>query len=304
MTIPKVACLVPVRNKAYFVEQTVKSVLEQTYEGMDILLSDHGSTDGSLEVLKRMAKTYKGPNKVKVLECPLTQYTGIEGLNEHVDWMLQHTEAELFIVVSADDLCHPERVKKTVEAYEKHKPAFIGTLMQFIKPSGEVEGITAFNPNGSRFVTGKEHIEQLVGGSVSNAWDREFYNKIGGVHGLTIPDMFLPFLATLDRGFYIIDEQLFAYIRHPRPDNAGLGGQLLAAKGNDDETLLVNELVNYQTVSTLYQIGRVAVHVYPEQWANAPESTEALFNNIVTRTNDWTLCRDLLNKRKIQPRVL
>ena len=298
----KVACIVPVRNKAFFVDQTVKSTLLQSYEGMEILLSDQGSTDKSLEILTDMAESYNGPNTVRVLQCPHTEQTGLAGFNVHLNWLIAQTNADLLVIVSADDLNHPDRVKRTVEIYQKHRPAFIGTKMQFLKPSGEIEGITAFDPKGSRLITAKEHIEQLVGGSCSTAFDREFYKKIGGLHGHIILDVYLPFLATLDRGFYMIDEQLFAYVRHPKTDNAGLGGQMLCAE-SDDEKLLLNELANYQVVSTLYQAGRTAVTFYPEEWEGS-EACEALYSNIVHRTNDWTMCRDLLNQRKLQPRVL
>ena len=296
----KACCLVPVRNKAYFVDQTVKSVLNQT-ELCEIILSDQGSTDDSLNILNRLADEYRGPHAVRVVQCPHTEQKGLAGFNVHLNWLHAQTDADLLIIVSADDLCHPDRVKRTVEAYKQHRPSFIGTKMQFLKPDGEIVGITAFNPNGSRFVTAKEHIEQLVGGSVSTAYDREFYDKIGGLHGHTILDVYLPFLACLDRGFYMIDEQLFAYIRHPNTDNAGLGGQMLAAQG-DDEMLLLNELSNYQVVSTLYQCGRKAVQLFPDTWQGEP--CETLYANIDNRTCDWTTCRDLINQRGLQPRKL
>jgi len=296
----KVSCLVPVRDKAFFVDQTVRSTLEQSYP-CEILLSDQGSKDGSLKILNDMAEKYEGPHKVRVLECPDTDPKGLAGLNAHIDWLVTQTDADLFIIVSADDLNHPDRVKRTVEAYERHKPAFIGTKMQFLKPDGEVEGITAFDPKGSRFVTAREHLEGLIGGSVSTAFDREFYDKVGGLHGYTIPDMYLPFLATLDRGFYMIDEQLFAYVRHPDPNNAGLGGLMIEAEG--DDMLQLNELSNYQIVSTLYQAGRSAVKEYPTEWENS-DACEALYSNIVHRGNDWVMCRNLLNERRLAPRVL
>lgn len=304
----KVSCFVPVRNKDFFVDQTIKSVFAQTYAGLEIILSDQGSTDNSLAVLRKLAASYTGPNVVRVLECPDTEPTGLAGFNAHIDWLMGQTDAELIIIVSADDLCHPDRVRRTAEVYNEFRPAFIGTKMQFLKPNGEIEGVSAFAvqnlaPGESRFITAREHIEKLVGGSSSTAFDRAFYEKVGGLHGHTILDVYLPFLATLDRGFYFINEELFAYVRHPKADNAGLGGQLLAAAGNDDETLLLNELANYQCVSTLYQAGRVAVNVYPKEWAMT-DACEALYNNIVNRANDWTNCRDLLNQRKIQPRVL
>ena len=297
----KVSCFVPVRNKAYFVDQTVKSVLDQTYP-CEILLSDQGSTDNSLDILRGMADAYQGDHEVKVLSCPDTKPTGLSGLNAHIDWLMGQTDADLLVIVSADDLCHPDRVKRTVEEYQKHKPSFIGTVMQFLKPDGKVEGVTAFRPGCSRFVTAREHIEKLVGGSVSTAFDREFYEKIGGISGHTIPDMYLPFLATMDRGFYVIDEQLFAYVRHESSDNAGLNGRLLAAK-DDDQILTINELTNYQTVSTLYKAGRVAVQKFPDKWAEG-DAADALYQNIVHRTADWVNCRDYMNDRGLRPELL
>lgn len=298
----KIAAFVPVRNKAFFVRNTIRTTFEQTHDDLEILLSDQGSTDNSLEIMQQMAKDYKGPHNVRVLECPDTEPKGIAGLNAHINWLMTQTDAELIMIVSADDLNHPDRAKRLAEEWEKHKPSFIGTKMQFLLPDGTIDGITAFDPKGSRFVTAREHLESLVGGSVSTAFDREFYDKIGGLHGALIPDMYLPFLAALDRGFYMIDEQLFAYVRHSSDKNAGLGGQMLAAD-KDDDKLLLNELSNYQIISTLYQAGRTAVDKFRDNWDDS-DASEALFMNIIHRGNDWVLCRDILNKRNIQPRVL
>jgi hypothetical protein len=226
-----------------------------------------------------------------------------------MNWLHDQTDADLLIIVSADDLCHPNRVKRTVEIYEKYKPSLIGTRMQFLKPDMSYEGTSVFSydlePSGKetegRFVTAKEHLTRLVGGSSSMAWERSFYKKVGGLDGHTICDVYLPFLACLDKGFFFINEDLFAYIRHAREDNAGLGGQMLAAQ-TDEEKLLLNELSNYQVVSTLYNCGRVAVKLYEDKWNGEP--CEALYADIVNRTNDWTVCRDMINKRGLQPRKL
>lgn len=305
----KVSCFVPVHNKAFFVEHTVRSVLNQTYEGFEIILSDQGSTDNSLNILQRLADGYSGPNTVRVVQCPYAEVKGLAGFNVHLNWLTTQTDADLFVIVSADDLCHPDRVKRTVEVYNEYRPSLIGTRMQFLNPDMSYEGTTVFaydidpsgKQTGSRFVTAKEHITRLVGGSSSMAWDREFYEKVGGLDGHTICDVYLPFLACLDRGFYFINEDLFAYIRHPKQDNAGLGGQMLAAE-TDDDKLLLNELSNYQVVSTLYKSGRKAVELFPDKWNGEP--CESLYGNIVNRTSDWTICRDLINQRGLQPRKL
>lgn len=54
---PLVSVVVPVYNTAPYVEQAVSSILAQTLENLEVICIDDGSTDGSLEVLKRLSDT-------------------------------------------------------------------------------------------------------------------------------------------------------------------------------------------------------------------------------------------------------
>src|SRR3989304_4825647 len=137
----KVSCFVPVHNKAFFVAETIKSVLIQSYP-CEIILSDQGSTDDSLRILHRLAAGYNGPHTVRVVQCPHTEIKGLAGFNIHLNWLMTQTDADLIIIVSADDLCHPDRVKGTVVVYEQCKPSLIEGLVQFLKPDMTYEGTT------------------------------------------------------------------------------------------------------------------------------------------------------------------
>lgn len=60
---PKVSIIIPVYNSAGFLERTIKSALEQTYEPKEIIIVDDGSADISLQI----ARQYEGEN-VKVVQ--------------------------------------------------------------------------------------------------------------------------------------------------------------------------------------------------------------------------------------------
>lgn len=57
MKKPKISVIVPVYNKSDYLEQCIDSILLQTYEKLELLLIDDGSTDGSGEICDRYADT-------------------------------------------------------------------------------------------------------------------------------------------------------------------------------------------------------------------------------------------------------
>lgn len=55
---PKISIVVPSYNKVKYIEQTLKSIFSQNYENIEVIIQDGGSTDGSLQIIKKFAKEY------------------------------------------------------------------------------------------------------------------------------------------------------------------------------------------------------------------------------------------------------
>lgn len=63
-----VSVIVPVYNRAHLVTETIQSILSQTYEFVEIILINDGSTDGSLPLLRDYEARF--PDKILIIDQP------------------------------------------------------------------------------------------------------------------------------------------------------------------------------------------------------------------------------------------
>ena len=62
---PKVSIITPCYNSSEFIEETIKSVLDQTFQDWEWLITDDKSSDNTAEIIKK----YNDPRiKLQVLE--------------------------------------------------------------------------------------------------------------------------------------------------------------------------------------------------------------------------------------------
>lgn len=106
MTRPRVSIVTPSLDQAAFLPRTVESVLAQRGDfDLEYLVVDGGSTDGSLEILRR----YEGR---------LTATSGPDaGQADAVNKGLRAATGELLGWVNSDDLLLPGAVQAAVEAF-------------------------------------------------------------------------------------------------------------------------------------------------------------------------------------------
>lgn len=103
---PIVSVLMPVYNAERYVAEAVESILAQTFMDFEFIITDDGSTDGSLKILEAYAR--------KDERIRLTS-RGNKGLTPTMNQMLGRAEGEFIAIMENDDVALPERLARQVE---------------------------------------------------------------------------------------------------------------------------------------------------------------------------------------------
>ena len=98
-------------NAEKYIERSVKSVLNQTYRDLELIVVNDGSTDGTAALLSRMAAA--DPRL-----CPITTANGGPGRARNLALERLSPETKYLMFIDADDELLPDAAEKAVAAAE------------------------------------------------------------------------------------------------------------------------------------------------------------------------------------------
>ena len=108
---PKISIITPSYNQATFIERTIRSVLDQGYPDLEYIVVDGGSTDGTVDILKK----YEGR---------LTWTSEKDkGQTDAINKGIARSSGEIIAYLNSDDVYEPGALRKVADYFMAHPDA-------------------------------------------------------------------------------------------------------------------------------------------------------------------------------------
>lgn len=103
-------------NQEKYIREAVEGAFSQTYEPLEIILSDDCSSDRTFEIMQEMTQKYRGPHLVEVRRGSRNI-----GVAQHFDTVMRLANGTFVVVAAGDDISHADRTALCVETANEHK---------------------------------------------------------------------------------------------------------------------------------------------------------------------------------------
>lgn len=174
-TQPRISVIIPVYNTEKYVEASLRSVMNQTYRNLKIICVNDGSTDGSLEILNRLAAQ---DDRVIVLN----KENGGQGETRNLG--IEYADSEWLSFIDSDDTLEPDTYEKISAVFDAHPDMIHFGIKMVTEDGGEVDtkDVKYYNIRYEGLHNLTDSMMLHVDGSVSNKLFRRSILKKYNIH--------------------------------------------------------------------------------------------------------------------------
>lgn len=217
----KVSVLINNYNYALFIDDCINSLLKQTYKNIEIIFYDDGSNDNSLDVVKKY--------KDDVIIISNKNFGRKPGLNQAnaINQAFEKSTGEIICLLDSDDFFTPDKIEKTVKAFEKDKEVVLVQHSFFLFVNNEITDKQTFARNMDyRLLYKKKRWTGFFNPTSTLSFRRDYLEKLLPLEIDTNwrvwPDVRLARVAPYFGKVAVIDEPLSYYRRHKSNDSASM----------------------------------------------------------------------------------
>jgi glycosyltransferase involved in cell wall biosynthesis len=166
MTLPRLTVITPSLNQAPFLERTLQSVLSQDYPALEYIVIDGGSTDGSLDVLRR----YESRLAYWVSEPD-------SGQSHAINKGVARASGDVIAYINSDDYYLADVFRKVLPLFSDPAVSWTVGACRFLRADGSVE--TIWSPELPRGPRGAWIRAAWGVPQASSFWRRSVFDEFG-----------------------------------------------------------------------------------------------------------------------------
>lgn len=167
INLPLVSIVTPSYNSSSFIEETIKSVQDQSHQQWEMLIVDDGSKDNSIDIIKR---NMKKDQRIKLIS--LKQNVGAAKARNAA---LKEAKGDYIAFLDSDDLWLPTKLEEQVAFMQRGNLAFTFTSYCLIDEQGKDIDIKVQAP---ATVSYKDLIGNTIIGCLTVMLDRHKFEQI------------------------------------------------------------------------------------------------------------------------------
>lgn len=180
--LPRVSVMIPARNEADAIGETIRRLLAQVYPAFEVIVLDDDSTDGTGTIVQQLQETH---DNLKLIHgAPLPE--GWMGKNWACHQMQQAAQGEILVFTDADVRWEPDALRALIENMQTTR-SDLYTVWPTQHTETWAERLTvplmAFVIIGYLPILGTHYLPLSAFGAANGqcmAWRRKAYGTIGG----------------------------------------------------------------------------------------------------------------------------
>ena len=137
-----VSIITPSYNCAKFIGETIESILSQTYQNWELLITDDCSTDNSRDVISEYCKR---DQRIKLLQLECNSGAGVARNNS-----IKEAKGRFIAFCDSDDRWYPDKLEKQLKFMTEKHCALSYTSYDTCDETGEVNGYVNCLPKLSK----------------------------------------------------------------------------------------------------------------------------------------------------------
>lgn len=204
--MPKISVIMGVYNckNSKMLEDSVISIINQTYRDWEFIICNDGSTNNTLSILEEVAKL---DDRIKIIS-----YEKNKGLANALNYCLKYASGELIARQDDDDISLPERFERQVAFLNEHKEYNLVGSIAYVYDDNGIWGTYRLDekPSKSTFLWNSPFLHPSILVYKSDLLKLDGYRVAKETRRCEDYDLFMRMYAAGMKG-YNIQEKLYKY---------------------------------------------------------------------------------------------